>query len=135
MRAKRFVVVSIALAVACKPPTAAEQMDSVLSWVATAGVTGEAWLRHTTPDKYSQQTLQLSDQTVLQISTELLKSPPKSIDSATLDSVITKSREHIAQMARLIEAKNAPAFGQQLDSLRVDEKIIKQLSDSIQSSQ
>jgi hypothetical protein len=135
MRAKRFVVVSIALAVACKPPTPAEQMDSVLSWVATAGVTGEAWLRHTTPDKYSQQTLQLSDQTVLQISTELLKSPPKSIDSATLDSVITKSREHIAQMARLIEAKNAPAFGQQLDSLRVDEKIIKQLSDSIQSSQ
>jgi hypothetical protein len=135
MRAKRFVVVSIALAVACKPPTPAEQMDSVLSWVATAGVTGEAWLRHTTPDKYSQQTLQLSDQTVLQISTELLKSPPKSIDSAMLDSVITKSREHIAQMARLIEAKNAPAFGQQLDSLRVDEKIIKQLSDSIQSSQ
>jgi hypothetical protein len=38
-------------------------------------------------------------------------------------------------MARLIEAKDAPAFGRQLDSLRVDEKIIKQLSDSIQSSQ
>jgi hypothetical protein len=135
MRAKGFVVASIALAIACKSPTPAEKMDSILSWIATAGITGEAWLRHTTPDKYSRQTLQLSDQTLLEISTELLKSPPKSIDSATLDSVLTKAREDIAQMGRLIEAKDAPAFGRQLDSLRADEKIIKQLSDSIQSSQ
>jgi hypothetical protein len=135
MRAKGFVVASIALAIACKSPTPAEKMDSILSWIATAGITGEAWLRHTTPDKYSRQTLQLSDQTLLEISTELLKSPPKSIDSATLDSVLTKAREDIAQMGRLIEAKNAPAFAGQLDSLRADEKIIKQLSDSIQSSQ
>jgi hypothetical protein len=135
MRAKGFVVASIALTIACKSPTPTEQMDSILSWIATAGITGEAWLRHTTPDKYSRQTLQLSDQTLLEISTELLKSPPKSIDSATLDSVLTKAREDIAQMGRLIEAKNAPAFAGQLDSLRADEKIIKQLSDSIQSSQ
>lgn len=135
MRVKGLVVVSIALATACKSPTPAEQMDSVLSWVATAGMAGQAWLRHTTPDKYTRETLELSDQTLLQISTELLKSPPKSVDSAALDSILTSSREHIAQMARLIEAKDAPAFGNELDSLRADEKIIKQLSDSAQSSQ
>jgi hypothetical protein len=38
-------------------------------------------------------------------------------------------------MARLVEAKNSPAFLSQLDSLRLDEKLVKQLSDSIESKQ
>jgi hypothetical protein len=38
-------------------------------------------------------------------------------------------------MARLIEEKDAPDFARQLDSLRADQKIIKQLSDSIESGQ
>ncbi len=110
-------------------------MDSILSWIGTAGMTGEAWLRHTTPDKYSAQTLELSSETILQISTQLLKSPPSSVDSSALDSTITKTRKHIDQMARLIRAKDSPAFAHQLDSLRADQKIVKQLSDSIEASQ
>ena len=110
-------------------------MDSIQSWLATAGMAGDAWLRHTTPDKYTRQTLELSQQTLLQISSDLLKSPPHSVDSATLDSVLTRSRAHVAQMARLIEEKDAPDFARQLDSLRADQKIIKQLSDSIKSGQ
>jgi hypothetical protein len=135
MRAIRSLLIAVALATACKSPTPADQMDSILSWVGTAGMTGEAWLRHTTPDKYSMQTLQLSSETILQISTQLLKSPPSSVDSSALDSTITRTREHIAQMARLIEAKNSPAFARQLDSLRADQKLVKQLSDSIEASQ
>jgi hypothetical protein len=38
-------------------------------------------------------------------------------------------------MARLIQAKNSPAFAQQLDSLRADQKIMKQLSDSVEGAQ
>ncbi|HEX2693316.1 MAG TPA: hypothetical protein VHL12_04580 [Gemmatimonadaceae bacterium] len=110
-------------------------MDSILSWIGTAGMTGEAWLRHTTPDKYSAQTLQLSSETILQISTELLKSPPPSVDSSALDSTITRTRQHIAEMARLVQAKNSPAFARQLDSLRADQKIVKQFSDSIEAAQ
>ena len=110
-------------------------MDSIQSWLATAGMAGDAWLRHTTPDKYSRQTLELSHETLLQISSDLLKSPPPSVDSATLDSILARSRGYIAQMARLIEAKDAPDFGRQLDSLRADQKIIKQLSDGIESGQ
>jgi hypothetical protein len=132
---KRLLVISIALVAACKSPTPTEQMDSIQSWLATAGMAGDAWLRHTTPDKYSRQTLELSQQTLLQISSDLLKSPPHSVDSATLDSVLTRSRARVAQMARLIEEKDAPDFARQLDSLRADQKIIKQLSDSIESGQ
>jgi hypothetical protein len=108
-------------------------MDAIESWLATAEMVGEAWLRHTTPDKYSRQTLELSHETLLQISSDLLKSPPPSLDSARLDSILARSRGYIAQMARLIEAKDAPDFGRQLDSLRASQHLIKQLSDSIES--
>jgi hypothetical protein len=110
-------------------------MDSIQSWLATAGMVGDAWLRHTTPDKYSRQTLELARETLLQLSGDMLKSPPHSIDSATLDGVLTRSRGHVARMARLIEAKDAPDLSRQLDSLRADQKVIRQLSDSIKSGQ
>jgi hypothetical protein len=135
MRVKLFIVVPLLFLAACRPPTPAEQMDSVISWLATAGMAGDAWLRHTTPDKYTRQTLELSHDTLLQISDDLLKSPPSGIDSALLDSVLTRSRGRIAQMARLVEAKNSRAFLIQLDSLRADERIVKQFSDSIESKQ
>ena len=135
MRMKRLLVIPVIIVTACKSPTPTEQMDSIQSWLATAAMVGEAWLRHTTPDKYSRQTLELSHETLLQITTDLLKSPPHSVDSASLDRILTTSRRNVAQMARLIEAKDAPDFARQLDSLRADQKLVKQLSDSIESQQ
>jgi hypothetical protein len=132
---KRLLVISVAFVAACKSPKPAEQMDSLQSWLATAGMVGDAWLRHTTPDKYSRLTLELSHQTLLQLSSDLLKSPPHSVDSATLDDVLTRSRGHVAQMARLIAAKDAPGFAHELYSLRADQKIVKQLAYSIQFKQ
>src|SRR5712671_4594060 len=133
MRVKRLLVLSLILAAACKPPTPAEQLDSILSWLGTAEMVGNVWLRHTTPDKYSRQTLELSSSTVGQISKDLLKSPPAGIDTAALDSALTKSRAMITKMATLITAKNSPEFARQLDSLRADQKALKRLSDTIES--
>jgi len=135
MRSKRFLVASLVVVFACKPPTPAEQLDSALSWVATARMAGDAWLQHTTPDKYTRQTLELSQQTLLQLGTKLLKSPVPGVDSASLDSLLTRSRGHIAQMAALVTAKNAPGFRQQLDSLISDETVVKQFADSAESKQ
>jgi hypothetical protein len=131
MRLKPPLVLAIILLGACKPPTPEEQMDSIKSWLATSEMVGEAWLRHTTPDKYSRQTLELSRRTVLQISSDLLPSLPPAVDSAMLDSVLVRSRGHLDQMARLIQAKNSPDFRSQLDSLRADEKIVEQISDGM----
>ena len=131
MRLKRPLVLAITLLGACKPPTPEEQMDSIKSWLATSELVADAWLRHTTPDKYSRQTLELSRETLQQISTDLLASLPPAVDSAMLDSVLVRSRGHIDQMARLIEAKNSPDFQRQLDSLRADEKIVEQISDGM----
>jgi len=133
VRVKRLLVISVLIVAACKSPTPAEQIDSIQSWLATAAMVGETWLRHTTPDKFSRQTLELSHGTLLQISRDLLKSAPHSVDSAALDGILTRSRGHVAAMARLIRARDAPDFARQLDSLRADQKIVKQLSDSIES--
>ena len=135
MRLERLLVLPVLFCLACKPPTPAERMDSMLSWLATARMTGEAWLRHTTPDTYSRQTLELSGEKMGQVATDLLKSPPSGVDTAALDALFTRSRVRVETMARLIAAKNAPDFGRQLDSLGADEKLVKQLADSIEHKQ
>ena len=135
MRRERLLAIPLLVLLACKQPTPAEQLDSILSWVATAGMAGDAWLRHTTPDRYTRETLELSHQTIAQISDELLKKPGPGMDTASLDSLLTRSRGRVAQMARFVEAKNSPAFATELDSLRADEKLVKRLADSAESSQ
>jgi hypothetical protein len=135
MRTKRLLVLSLALATACKPPTPAEHMDSALSWIGTAGMAGDAWLRQTTPDTYTRQTLELSHQNLRQISNDLLESPPHGPDSAYLNAVLARSRRRIARLAVLITAKNAPDFARELDSLRAEQRIVKQLSDRIESEE
>jgi hypothetical protein len=135
MRTKRLLVLSLALATACKPPTPAEQMDSVLSWIGTAGMAGDAWLRQTTPDTYTRQTLELSHEKLRQISNDLLESPPPGPDSATLNTVVARSRRRIARLGALITAKNAPDFARELDSLRADQKIVKRLFDKVEAKE
>jgi hypothetical protein len=110
-------------------------MDSILSWVGTAGMAGQAWVNHTTPDKYTRHTLELSEQTIRQTSDDLLRSPPAGIDTAALDTVLSRTSGRIAQMARLVGSRNAPDLAKQLDSLKMDEKIVKQFADSIESKQ
>jgi hypothetical protein len=135
MRTKRLLVLSLILAAGCKPPTPAEQMDSILSWIGTAGMAGDAWLRHTTPDTYTRQTLELSSETLGQISKDLLESPPAMVDTAALHRVLTETSKRITRMAALISAKDAPDFARQLDSLRTDQKTVKALADSIEAKQ
>lgn len=96
---------------------------------------GDAWLRQTTPDAYTRQTLELSHQNLRQISNDLLESPPLGPDSANLNTVLARSRRRIARLAALITAKNAPGFARELDLLRADQRIVKQLSDKIESEE
>ena len=135
MRLKRLLVASLLFSLACKSPTPGEQLDSVISWLGTAGMAGDAWLRHTTPDAYTRQTLELSHDTLLQLADDLLKAPLPGVDSASMDSVLTRSRGRVAEMARLVQDKNSPAFKGQLEALRTDEKAVKQMADALSPKQ
>jgi hypothetical protein len=132
---KRLLLLSVFLLSACKTPTPVEQMDSIQSWIATAGMAGRVWLRHTTPDTYTRQTLELSHKTLEQISRDLLASPLPSTDTAALDGVLTRSRARIARMAGLITARNSPEFSRELGLLYADQIIVKRFADSIGSKQ
>ena len=110
-------------------------MDSALSWLGTAEMAGEAWLRHTTPDKYTRQTLEHSNEALRSIAHDLLEAPPGGIDTASLSRALARNQDHIAQMVRLVRERNAPAFSSQLDSLRADRKVVKQLADDIKPKQ
>jgi hypothetical protein len=109
-------------------------MDTIVSWVSTAKMAGDAWLRGTTPDKYTRQTLQLSDQMLLQTGGDLLKSRPANFDSAAFDRALTGARVNIAEMSRFVEEKDAGRFRQPWDSLRIYLRIMKQFSDSAESA-
>lgn len=135
MRLQRLLATPLILLLACKQPTPAEQLDTVMSWLGTAGMAGDAWLRRTTPDRYTRKTLELSHQTLAQISDDLLKAPVPGVDTASLDSVLTRSRGRIEQMARFVEARNSPAFAIVLDSLRADQRIVRRLADSADSAE
>lgn len=135
MRTKRLLVLSLALSTACKPPTPAEHIDSALSWIGTAGMAGDAWLRRSTPDTYTRQTLELSHRNLRQISNDLLELPPPGPDGTRLNAVLARSRKRIARLAALITAKNAPDFARELDLLRADQRIVKQLSGKVESEE
>ena len=135
MPLKRFLLVPLLSLLACKPPTPAEQMDSAVSWLGTAAMAGDAWLRHTTPDKYTRETLELSSRSLRKIADDLLKSPPSGIDSASLDSALTDSRDRIVRMAGSVEARNSPAFASELTGLRSDRGVARRISDRIKSKE
>ena len=124
-------MLSLFFVLGCKSPSATEQMDSVISWLGTAGMVGETWLRHTTPDKYTFHTLELAHNSLIDINSGLFKSLPQGIDSASLDSALTRSTVHIGLMETLVEQKASPDFRTMLDSLYSDEKVVKQLADSV----
>jgi hypothetical protein len=121
-----------ALAGACKSPTPAEQMQTIVSWMSTADLAAQAWANHTTPEKYTRQTLELSEETIRQTSDEVLKQPPQGIDSVALNSLLTRSSGRIAQMARLIEVRNAPDVLRELDSLRTEKSAVKDIADKFE---
>ena len=135
MSTKPLAIIFILSALACKPPSASEQMDSAVSWVGTAGMAAEAWLKHGSPDKYTKQTLELSHDSLIDIGSSLFRSLPAGIDSATLDSALTRSSTHIGLMAHLVEQKDSPDFRALLDSLYTDERIVKQLADSVEAKE
>ena len=130
MRLKGFLAGPLLFLIACKQPTTAEKLDSVRSWLETAGMAADAWMHHTTPDRYTRQTLELSHKTLAQLAADLRKSPTPGIDTALLDTVLTRSGARLTEMARLVQTRNSPGLRGQLDSLRAEETIIRRLADA-----
>ncbi len=139
---RRVIVMSfVAVLAGCKAPDPAKELDSTLSWVATAGLAAQAWLNHTTPESYTRQTLELSRSTLEEQLDPLLKAiadepPSEKTASAFRNSAPAISRlvRHasatIGRMAVLVTARDAPSLQKELTSLRADESSLKSIADS-----
>jgi hypothetical protein len=103
--------------------------------MATADMAGQAWVNHTAPEKYTRQTLELSRQTLQTTADQLLQSPPPEMDTAALHRLLRVSGDRIAQMARFVQSRNAPAVSAQLDTLRAETQTVGQIADRTKAAE
>lgn len=116
-----------------KTPSEKEAVGEMVSWIGTAEMASQAWLNHTTFDRYTRETLTLSARMLDRQSEQLNQSAPN--HSAALDSAITGIGHSITTIAALIAARDAPNVEAQLDSLRAGKKIVLAVSDSLENRQ
>ncbi len=144
---RRVIVMScVSVLAGCKAPDPAKELDSTLSWVATADLAAQAWLNHTTPESYTRQTLELSRSTLDERLDPLLKAiadePPSEKTASTfrnsapaISLLVRHASATIGRMALLVTARDAPSLQKELSSLRVDESSLKSISDSVGGGQ
>jgi hypothetical protein len=129
----------VAFVCACaKSPSEKDIVGSMVSWIGTADMASQAWLNHTTFDRYTRQTLELSAQTLDEQQKQLreisVPNPPAFV-SLGLDSAVTRAGHSMTLIAGFIAANDAPDVQMQLDSLRAAKKIVLAASDSLEKQQ
>ena len=127
----------------CSGKTSVEDMEKetqdISSWVATANMVGNAWLRNVVPNKYAEQTLKKA--------TEELRKEKDKIDKIKLSKDVTehdKSRllaeiiqlgNKIEEMSRYVGQKNRSEVQQKLGELAVEERSLNKLKKSSKANQ
>ncbi|MBA3644877.1 MAG: hypothetical protein H0W63_01735 [Gemmatimonadaceae bacterium] len=128
--AAALVSVLVFFAGCTKPPSEKDVVDSMVSWIGTGDMATQAWLNHTTFDKYTREILELSSKRLGDQSDQLKEVAPA--HSASLDSAATSAKRAMTSIARLVAANDAPDVRAQLDSLRSAKKIVLAASDSLE---
>jgi hypothetical protein len=105
----------------------------MISWIGTADMASQAWLNHTTFDRYTRETLELSAQMLDEQAKQLGQIASR--DSAGLDPAIARAGHSMTMIAGLIAAHDAPDVQVQLDSLRAAKKVVLALSDALEKKQ
>ena len=132
-RAPVVVAISLLFVGCTKPPSEKEVVDSMISWIGTGDMAAQAWLNHTTFDRYTRETLELSTKMLGEQTDQLKKVAP--FHSAGIDSAVTSAERTMTNIAGLIAANDAPDVRPQLDSLRAAKKIVLAAGDSLGKQQ
>lgn len=129
-RAGGFLAVLFFFAGCSKPPSEKDVVNSIISWISTGDMAAQAWLNHTTFDRYTRQTLELSSKTLDDQSKLLSDVAPT--HPASLDSAVSSARRAMTDIANLVAANDAPDVAPRLDSLRAAKKIVLAIADSLE---
>lgn len=125
----------LTLLASCSGKTSAEDMDketqSVFSWIATANMVGNAWIRDVVPNKYAEQTLKKAQE-------ELRKEKDK-IDEIKLSKDVTEHDKSVLlaeilqlankteEMSKAVAQKNRSLVQQKLGELAAEKQALSKL--------
>ncbi|MEH1839434.1 MAG: hypothetical protein V7L20_11825 [Nostoc sp.] len=125
----------LTLLASCSGKTSVEDMEKqiqdISSWVATANMIGDAWLRNVVPNKYAEQTLKKA--------TEELRKEKEKIDKIKLSKDVTKHDKSqllaeviqfankVEEMSRYVGQKNRSEVQQKLGELAIEERSLNKL--------
>ena len=120
------------LLVACSSQSPAEEItkeiQTVLSWAATAHMVGGAWARGAVPTAYAQQTL---DKTQKQLAEETDTLSHLSADSKQRHTVLEhlqSLKSTVGQMSKSVEQKDYSAIALQLQQLATEQQQLNTLA-------
>ncbi|MEH2274027.1 MAG: hypothetical protein V7K40_04240 [Nostoc sp.] len=125
----------LTLLASCSSKTSAENIDKdtlcVSSWVATANLVGDAWMRGAVPNKYAEQTLKRA--------TEELQKEKEKIDEIKLSKEVSEHDKSVLvaevfqlankteEMSRAVGQKNRSAVRQKLGELAAEKRSLNKL--------
>ena len=125
----------VTLLASCSDKTSAEDMDKdtlcVSSWVGTANMVGDAWMRGAVPNKYAEQTLKRA--------TEELRKEKEKIDKIKLSQDISEDDKSVLlaevlqlankteEMSKAVAKKNYSEVRQKLGELTVEKRSLNKL--------
>ena len=133
----------LTLLASCSGKTSAEDINketqSVSSWVATANMVGDAWIRGAVPNKYAEQTLKRA--------TEELRKEKEKIDEIKLYKDINEHDKSVLlakvlqlankteEMSRAVAEKNRSEVRQKLGELAAEKRSLNKLNKSSRANQ
>ena len=118
---------------ACGSPSSgdvAKELQTVISWEATAHMVGDAWLKRTVPTVFARRTLQSAREELQREVDTLAHIPDMPAQQRTMLLEPLQQSEHIvAQMLTAVEQDDLAQMTQQLQQLSTNEQAIKALAE------
>ena len=133
----------LTLLTSCSSKTSVEDIDketqNISSWVATANMVGDAWIRNVVPNKYAEQTLKKA--------TEELQKEKDKIDKIKLSKEVTQHDKSLLlaeviqltnkteEMSRAVVQKNRSEVQQKLGELAAEGRTLNKLKKGSRANQ
>ena len=125
----------LTLLASCSGKTSAEDMDketqSVSSWVATANLVVDAWMRGAVPNKYAEQTLERATEELRKEKEKIyeikLSKDVSKHDKSVLVAEVFQLANKIEEMSRAVAQKNRSAVRQKLGELAAEKRSLNKL--------
>ncbi|MBN3881707.1 MAG: hypothetical protein V7K64_22815 [Nostoc sp.] len=125
----------LTLLASCSAKTSAEDMDketqNISSWVATANMVGDAWIRDVVPNKYAEQTLKKAQQELQKEKEKIdeikLSKDVSEDDKSILLAEVLKLGNKTEEISRAVAQKNRSAVRQKLIELAAEKRSLNKL--------